>query len=256
MEIALESPTPSEPSAPAIWGPVATLLWAVLVAIVFILAQSVALVVYLALTIGRPTLGQLHETAQTVGADGTFLAVCTFVTLFVCTPLIIGIAKLRRGSVLKEYLGLRAPSLRQLLQSSALTLAFYLLTDLLLLVLKEPIVPPFMQLAYRSASPRWILWLAVIVAAPVLEEIFFRGFVFKGLAATRLRWIGAVIITAGLWAAIHLQYDWVGMLVIFGLGLLLGTVRAMTGSTPLTIWLHGLVNFIATVEAAIALGQI
>jgi hypothetical protein len=131
-----------------------------------------------------------------------------------------------------------------------------LLTDLLLILLREPIVPPFMQQAYRSASPRWILWLAVGVAAPVLEEIFFRGFVFAGLAATRLRWIGAAIITAALWAGIHVQYDWVGILIIFALGLLLGAVRAMTGSTLLTIWLHCLVNFIATVEAAIALRQI
>jgi membrane protease YdiL (CAAX protease family) len=256
MEIALESPTPSKPSASAIWGPLATLLWAVLVAIVFIVAQTVALAVYLALPAGRPTLGKFYEIAQAVVTDGTFLALCTFVTLFVCTPLIIGIAKLRRDSVLKEYLGLRASSLRDLLRWSAFTFCFYLLSDLLLVVLREPIVPPFMQHAYHSASPRWILWLAVIVAAPILEEIFFRGFVFTGLAATRLRWIGATIITAAMWAGTHLQYDWVGMLIIFGLGLLLGTVRAVTGSTLLTIWLHGLVNFIATVEAAIALGQI
>ena len=256
MEIELDSPTPSEPGAPAIWGPVATLFWAIVVAIVFVVAQTVTLGFYLILAIGEPPLSKLHETAQALTSDGTFLALCTFVTLFVCTPIIIGIAKLKRGSVLKEYLGLKAPPLRQLVRWTALTLCFCVLTDLLLVLLGRHVASPFMLEAYRSASPRWLLWLAVGIAAPVSEEIFFRGFVFPGFAATRLRWTGAAIITSASWAAIHVQYDWTEILVIFGLGLVLGTVRAMTGSTLLTIWLHVLVNVIATVEVAIALRQI
>jgi CAAX protease family protein len=107
-----------------------------------------------------------------------------------------------------------------------------------------------------STNPRWVLWLAGAVAAPITEEIFFRGFLFKGLAASRLRWYGAAVITSLLWAASHSQYDWYGIFAIFAFGLILGTVRAMTNSTLLTIWLHGLVNVLALAEMAIALGQI
>lgn len=110
--------------------------------------------------------------------------------------------------------------------------------------------------AYGSASPRWLIWVAVLIAAPIFEEVCFRGFLFKGLAASRLRWQGATVITAVLWAAIHIQYDWYGIGAVFGLGLLLGTTRALTNSTLLTIWLHGLINLLATVQAAIALRQL
>ncbi len=110
--------------------------------------------------------------------------------------------------------------------------------------------------AYESANPRWVLWLAVAVAAPIFEETFFRGFLFAGLAASRLHWYGATIITSALWAVIHQQYDWYRISVIFAFGLILGTVRAMTNSTLLTIWLHGLVNVVAIAETAIALRQL
>jgi membrane protease YdiL (CAAX protease family) len=41
--------------------------------------------------------------------------------------------------------------------------------------------------------------------------------------------------------------------VIFALGLVLGAARAMTNSTLLTMWLHCLVNTIATVQVAMML---
>jgi membrane protease YdiL (CAAX protease family) len=95
--------------------------------------------------------------------------------------------------------------------------------------------------------------VAIVVGAPIFEEIAFRGFLFKGLAASRLRWFGATIITSLLWAGIHLQYDWYEVSVIFVLGLVLGSARAMTNSTLLTIWLHCLVNILATIQVAIML---
>lgn len=110
--------------------------------------------------------------------------------------------------------------------------------------------------AYGSASPRWLLWLAVNIGAPIFEEISFRGFLFKGLAASRLRWQGATVITAVLWAVIHQQYDWYGLAVVFALGLLLGVVRAKTHSTVLTMWLHCLINLVATAQVAFALRQV
>jgi membrane protease YdiL (CAAX protease family) len=238
-----------------VWGSLATLLWAVLIAIVFLVVQVFAAGLYILVTTGDPG-NQMAATLKNLEFDGTFLAYCTLASAVVCVPLIMGIARLKRGSNLKEYLGLKWPSLGATLRWSLITVALCLLNDAIFLALGRPIVPEFMLKSYASASPRWILWLALLVGAPIFEEICFRGFIFKGLAASRARWYGATIVTAMFWAAIHLQYGWFEIVSILGLGLLLGIARAMTGSTVLTIWLHSLINILATAQTVIALRQL
>jgi membrane protease YdiL (CAAX protease family) len=83
--------------------------------------------------------------------------------------------------------------------------------------------------------------------------LFFRGFLIKGLAESRLRWQGAVLISSGLWSVIHVQYDAYYMSAVFVLGLILGTARVKTGSTLLAFLLHSFVNLAATVEVAVIL---
>jgi membrane protease YdiL (CAAX protease family) len=226
-----------------------------LIAIVFVAAQGLSLITYLLLIKRAPDRAAADAVVRSLGSDGTFLSLCTFTTLLVCVPLIMGIAKLKRGSKLRDYLELKWPPLKQVLRWTLITLGFCLLADGISLLLSQPLVPEFMLKAYRSASPRWLLWLALVIAAPIFEEICFRGFIFRGFAASRLRWQGATIITAALWAVIHLQYDWYLISVVFGLGLVLGTARAMTNSTLLTIWLHGLINALATAQVAFMLLQ-
>ena len=99
------------------------------------------------------------------------------------------------------------------------------------------------------------IWLAVIVAAPVFEEIFFRGFLFKGLQHSRIGPLGAILVTSLLWATIHLQYDLWDLGIIFALGIFLGFARLKTGSVYATIALHALVNLIATIETVAVIGQ-
>jgi len=236
------------------WGPFGTLAWSVLIAIVFLVAQLFILLIYFFPSRQLPR-EEAKAAFMNLRFDGIFLSVCTFAALLVCTPLIMGIVKLKRGSNLKDYLALRRPSLRQLLRWSLFTLAFCLLSDGIAYLLGQPILPDFMLKAYWTASPRWLLWLALVLAAPIIEEICFRGFIFKGIAASRLGSGGATIVTAILWLAIHMQYDWYGVFVVFGLGLLLGTARARTNSTLLTMWLHSLINLLATAQAAFALWQ-
>src|SRR5262249_25099376 len=57
-----------------------------------------------------------------------------------------------------------------------------------------------------GASGPW-LWLTVVVVAPIGEETLFRGFPFRGWhRAPRDAWL-VIIVTALLWAFVHLQYD-------------------------------------------------
>jgi len=78
--------------------------------------------------------------------------------------------------------------------------------------------------------------------------LFFRGFLFRGWKESRLGNVGTIVITSTLWAVIHVQYDLFGIAMIFCFGLLLGTVRCKTGSVPLCMVLHAIMNLVATIE--------
>jgi membrane protease YdiL (CAAX protease family) len=89
---------------------------------------------------------------------------------------------------------------------------------------------------------------SVVVAAPIGEETLFRGFLFRGWhRSPRDAW-PAIIVTALLWALIHLQYDIYLIAQVFVYGLVLGWFRWVAGSTTLTMLLHGLVNFEGMLE--------
>jgi uncharacterized protein len=252
--LASDPPHISDQERLPIWGAVATLLWTVLIAIVFLIVQILTAFIYAAVTMRGMSRPEAEAALHRLQFDPSLLFFCTFAGLLVGVPVIAGIVKLKRGSNLTGYLGLNVPRLRQLLQWSLITVVFCGLIGVISSLLRQP-TPEFMIKVYGSADPPWLLWLAVAVDAPVFEEICFRGFIFKGLAASRLHWPGATIITSIFWAAIHLQYGWYDMSTIFALGLLLGTARALTNSTLLAMWLHCLVNVLATVEIAIALRQ-
>ncbi|MDP6264729.1 MAG: CPBP family intramembrane metalloprotease, partial [Pseudomonadales bacterium] len=122
---------------------------------------------------------------------------------------------------------------------------------LLTFLLGKPVVPEFMSAVYTSTESLWFLWLALIVAAPLFEELFFRGFLISGLKSSFVRPVGAVLISSALWAAIHLQYDLYGMLTVFVIGLMLGMARIKTDSVLLTVGMHSFMNLVATIETAI-----
>jgi len=80
----------------------------------------------------------------------------------------------------------------------------------------------------------------VMVGAPVVEELFFRGLFFGAL---RKRGVGAVltiVITAVVFAGFHLEP--LRFLVLLPTGLVLGWVRWRTGSTGAAMLTHGIVN--------------
>ena len=113
-----------------------------------------------------------------------------------------------------------------------------------------PVVPEVMIKIYRTAEVLPLLWIAIVIAAPVFEEIFFRGFVFTGFANSQLGTNGTILLTAVLWAVIHIQYGWLDIGFIVVIGILLGYARVKTGSVVGGIMLHMVMNLIATMETA------
>ena len=186
-------------------------------------------------------------------SNGLLLAVAAFA----CVPVVLGLsylfARIRTGPHAALYLGFRPFQGKTLFRWSIAVLLLVALSDAVTVWLGRPVVPPFMVEAYQTAGFLPLFCLALIVAAPLAEESLFRGFLFEGILHSKLGPTGAVIFSALSWAVIHLQYDLYGIITIFVSGLLLGYVRLKTGSLYATMFLHGLMNLIATVEVAVFL---
>lgn len=231
-----------------LWG---TVLWSAVVIAVFVGSQMAVATVYLAATLGHLTpehaAGEFHK----LGSNGDVLAVATFLSTPACLLAIFVIVKSKRGATVEDSLALRFPEPRLLVRWLLILGAFAALSDGLTRLLGKPIVPEFMEQVYRSADNKGALWIALVLAAPVFEEVFFRGFVITGLSSSRLGSSGAVLLSALAWASIHGQYDGYGIVTIFALGVLLGAARVKTRSVVTPLAMHMAANLIATLEVAL-----
>ena len=108
----------------------------------------------------------------------------------------------------------------------------------------RPIVPKVMVDFYRNSWLPFFVF-AVVVLAPLGEETLFRGFLYKGIESSRAGPVGAIVVSTVLFAVIHLQYDWYGILGVGVMGLYLGVVRYRCSSVSLTMILHSLANLVA-----------
>lgn len=250
----LNSSVPTEPVGavqPAHWRFWGTLLWGILIALVFLALQAATVLWVLIARNDHLSEAEFAELYASSAQNGYVVSLATMVTGVVCCALIAGIVKLKKRSVLSDYLALRSVSSRTMLRWLALLVGLIVLADVLTILLGRPIVPDFMSGVYATADPAWMLWTALIVAAPLFEETFFRGFLFKGFESSFLGSGGTVLATAGLWALMHVQYDAYGVFLVFGLGLLLGVARARTGSLMVPLTMHATANLIATIETVV-----
>ena len=120
------------------------------------------------------------------------------------------------------------------------------------------VTPGFMGDVLQSAQADGALWLLVVafcVAAPVSEELFARGFLYRGWSESFLALAGAILLSSLVWTALHLQYDWFFFGEVFSIGLLLGYLRYRFNSTWLTIFVHGLNNIAAVVQTMLLAGS-
>jgi CAAX protease family protein len=88
--------------------------------------------------------------------------------------------------------------------------------------------------------------MSVAVAAPIAEEIFFRGFLFTGLVQ-RMSPLLAMVISAGCFSLAHLE-KW-SFLPIFAIGFGLAWVYYNTRSLWVNIISHATINTISLVAA-------
>jgi membrane protease YdiL (CAAX protease family) len=107
------------------------------------------------------------------------------------------------------------------------------------------------QLPDINRNPQWVLaFFAVVIVAPIAEELFFRGFMYQALR----RWRGVlqgVLLSALVFALAHVSL--IIMPSIFVLGVILAYLFERRGSLAATIAAHmsyNLIGFIAIVATS------
>jgi HAD superfamily hydrolase (TIGR01509 family) len=237
-------PAPPAPGKP--WGPWATFgLTSAVLAAVF----GVQIVIAVAVFIGAKLLGHDLPLEQLPSHGLTLGLACLG-----SAPIGIGLTwvfvRMRPGLKVKAYLALRRAPPVEVWRWCIWLLLLLAVCDCVGSMLSRPVVPDVMVQAYQSAGLLPLLVLGVVVAAPLAEEIVFRGFAFTGLSQSRLGWAGATVVTAFMWAIIHLQYDAFGIGTVFLAGLVLGLARWKTQSVYTPMVMHVVMNLLATVEVA------
>ena len=107
---------------------------------------------------------------------------------------------------------------------------------------------------FRTPSEAWALSLFGVTFAPLLEELFFRGFLYPVLVR-RFGIALAVLMTAAGFSLIHapqLGRAWGPVLVIFMVGLALTLTRAITKSVAASLIMHMAYN--ATLSVLLFVG--
>jgi membrane protease YdiL (CAAX protease family) len=107
---------------------------------------------------------------------------------------------------------------------------------------------------FRTPAEAWALGILSVTLAPLVEELFFRGFLYPVLARS-LGLPVAVFLTALGFALLHeaqLGFAWGPVLVIFLVGIILTMVRAKQNSVAASVLIHMAYNGTITVAMFVA----
>ena len=104
----------------------------------------------------------------------------------------------------------------------------------------QNVIEFFLDAAQRSdKKAMWLTGVLAVVVAPMVEETIFRGYLY-GVFKRYLGGIGAALLTAGLFGAMHLNLA--ALPALFVLALCLTLAYEATGSLLVNIFMHSLFN--------------
>ncbi len=201
--------------------------------------------------------------SQTVGdvfyyasGNGTIVSSSIFLSFVFLSALIVFLIRLK-GGITRDYLALKPFTVKVALGMSGLLLLFMIGSQgLTYLLNKSP--SRFVDPLYASVSSVWLLVIALVIVAPIYEELVFRGIIWSALkeqfssryvsdslskaeVAVKSEAHGALMagmITSVVFAIMHLQYGLYEISTIIVLALIFSYARYKSGSLVLPIILH------------------
>jgi len=242
--VAVPPAIPDQP--PRVWKFWGTTLWGLFIFVAMFLGQ-LAIIGYFVFRNGWS-----FDVAEAIRVVGGGVTISLSVILGLPAVLLATWVAIRPTRIsFTDYLALRWTSWRHFFTGLAALVILVGCWDLVSRALGREVTSGFMGDVLKSAQADGALWLLVLafcVAAPMWEEIFARGFLYRGWSESKLGVVGAIFLSSLAWTSLHLQYDWFFFCEVFTIGLLLGYLRYRTNSTGLTIALHGMNNLAATIQ--------
>ncbi|WP_442966556.1 CPBP family intramembrane glutamic endopeptidase [Psychrobacter sp. I-STPA10] len=148
---------------------------------------------------------------------------------------------------IRQYLAIQGFNLSTAIGMLGVLLLFVFASEGLTYYLGED-PTEFLRLIYDTAYPRWLIIFAMVVVAPIYEELMFRGLIWSALreqlSGIQGVWF-ASIISSVLFAVIHLQYGLYEISTIMVLAMIFCLARVKSGSLLLPMLLHIINNGLA-----------
>jgi membrane protease YdiL (CAAX protease family) len=228
-------PAPAVPSTqPRPWGFWATLGWALFA----LFSGPFSIISYYGL------IWTLTHELRIPGANDAVFADVTGILCPVAVIVVLVIAIAIRKSSPRDYFGLHAASRRDVVLGVVCLSVLIAGLDALRSWLGGG-ASGYTVSVYEAAELAGVLpllWIQMVIVGPVAEELLYRGFLYRGWAASWLGVVGTVILTSLMFALTHWFYSWVNIFGVFCHGVLYGWLRHRTGSTTLAIGLHAFYN--------------
>jgi membrane protease YdiL (CAAX protease family) len=249
------TPTSAIPARrpPRIWGFWGTALWGLLIFAAMFVGQMVVVAWFV---LRREGPVDMAAAIHVVGAGLTIS-----LSVIAGLPAVLAalwLATRMSGTPFADYLALRGTSWINFVIGAVALGVLVMGWDAVSRAAGHEVTPGFMGEVLQSARTDGALWLLAIafcIAAPVSEELFSRGFLYRGWSESFLGVPGAILLSSIVWTALHLQYDWFFFGEVFSIGLLLGFLRYRFNSTWLTIFVHGVNNLAAVVQTFMLAGH-
>ncbi len=176
-----------------------------------------------------------------LGSNALFVIPMQIVAYLLVVGFMAFLVWIRHGEGLGEAIGWNMPAERMALAALGMGAVLGTFSEISSTLLQRwtPKTLPIEQL-FRSPASGYLLAAFGVLVAPVVEELFFRGFLYPAVA----RWTGSatsILVTAAAFAALHgaqLAYAWPPLLVLFVVGAFLTIIRARTGSVATCVVVH------------------
>lgn len=176
--------------------------------------------------------------------DGTVVSLSIMIGCALLLAMSVFIIRLSGGS-LRQYLAIKSFSAATAVGMIGLLLIFMIVSQALTYMLDMAPLN-FVDPLYQSVSSVWLLVFAMVVVAPIYEEVIFRGILWSAIAEqldtvshpAHRGAIVASIVTSLIFAIIHVQYGIYEISTIIVLALIFCYARIKSGSLLLPIVLH------------------
>lgn len=233
------------------WGPFATIALTALIVVIYLVVQAVSVFALLGSGLFDTTQQDTRELVRQNVTNGALLGWVTLISGIAISALTVLFIRVKGCSII-DYLALYEIQGRDILKWMGVSLVFVTVTDIVLnYLINRPFYPDWLIDVWNSGKTSLGLYVGFLIAAPVFEEILFRGFAYKGIAESSAGPWTAIVLTSVSWGFLHSQYDFIDTTYVIACGLLLGMARWLTGSIYTAMAMHMFINLLSIVQVSL-----